>query len=135
MATTAVRSTIVKTNLQSCPIGYTGRKDDTVKYHKFNHYEYTDLIRNCAYIADRYTSNDTTDMLIELAQVKFDDKNLYFEVSESLMQRIAVANICDMAFVQFHDSNGEIDYAGLGDFSELILRDIVNNINLYGCEI
>jgi len=106
-----------------------------MKYYKLNHYEYTKLIRDFAYITDRYASTDTIDMLIELAQVKFDDKNLYFEVSESLMQRIAVANICDMAFVQLHDSDGEIDYAGLGNLSELILRNIVNNINLYGCEI
>lgn len=99
-----------------------------------NRDKYLQFIRNLANIIDRYDGNDPTDMLIELAQVKSDYASQHYEVYESLAQRIAVANVCDMALIQFRDSNGELDYAGLGNYSERILRNIISNINLYGCE-
>lgn len=97
--------------------------------YKLNHYEYTNIIRHLADIANWHESEATKELITELLRVKYDDKNCYFEVSEELMQRIAIANMCDMSLTQLVDSCGEIDYADLGDFSKRVLSSILNNIN------
>lgn len=100
-----------------------------INHYRLDHADYTKLLRICANMADGFRYRDLTDIYIELGQVKFDYKNLYFEVPEDLMCRIAILNMCDMALIQYRDSRGEIDYAGLGDFSEVTLDTIIRNIN------
>jgi len=98
-------------------------------HYKLPHHDYARLLRRCADIADEFRCRDTTDLYIELGQVKFDYNNLYFEVPEDLMSRIAVACMCEMSLTQYRDSYGEIDYAALGDFSETVLESTIRNIN------
>jgi hypothetical protein len=96
-----------------------------MKTYKLNHHEYVNLVRYFAVFSDDYAHESTFNILMDLLTVKFDSTNLYFEVPEKLMQRIAIANLCDMALIQFRDSNGEIDYAGLGDYSKDVLQSII----------
>lgn len=99
-----------------------------MKYYKLDHAAYVKLIRRCAEITEGFASNGSCENLLELARVRFDYENLYFEVPEYLMQSIAVANMCEMAIMQYQDTHGEIDYADLGDFSYDILRSIIRLI-------
>ena len=96
--------------------------------YKLNHHEYVTMLR---YLADTVKWQDTEalkEILMELLDVKYDYKNCYFEVPEELMQQVAIVNMCNMALTQFNDSNGEIDYACLGDHSKRVLWSILNNI-------
>ncbi len=97
--------------------------------YKLNHYEYANILRRLADIIKWHESEAIKDMINELLRVQYDDKNLYFEVHEDLMQRIAIVNMCDMSLIQMKDSGGEIDYADLGDHSKRVLNSILNDIN------
>lgn len=97
--------------------------------YKLSHHEYVNIVRRLADIVKWHESESIKEMIMEILRVKFDDKNLYFEIPEDLMQRIAIVNMCDMSLIQMKDSCGEIDYADLGDYSKRVLRSILNNIN------
>ena len=97
--------------------------------YKLAHHEYVNILRRLADIIKWHESEAIKEMIMELLRVRFDNKNLYFEVPEDLMQRIAIANMCDMSLMQMKDSGGEIDYADLGDHSKRVLWSILNNIN------
>ena len=97
--------------------------------YKLNHAEYVNILRRLADIVKWHDSQAIKEMITELLRVHFDDKNIYFEVHEDLMQRIAIVNMCDMSLIQFKDSCGEIDYADLGDYSKRVLYSILTNIN------
>ena len=97
--------------------------------YKLNHHEYTNIVRRLADIIKWHESEAIREMIIELLRVRYDDKNLYFEVHEDLMQRIAIVNMCDMSLMQMKDSGCEIDYAYLGDHSKRVLSSILHNIN------
>ena len=97
--------------------------------YKLNHHEYVSIVRRLADIIEWHQIESVKEMIMELLRVRFDDKNLYFEIPEDLMQRIAIVNLCDMSLIQMKDSCGEIDYADLGDHSKRVLCSILNNIN------
>ena len=96
-----------------------------MKTYKLNHHEYTKIIRNLATITDDYGHESTIQLLMDLLHVKFDYANLYFEVPENLMQKVAIVNMIDFSIIQLHDSAGDIDYAMLGDYSNDVLLSII----------
>jgi len=96
-----------------------------MKTYKLNHHEYTKIVRNLAVITDDYGHESTINLLMDLLHVKFDYTNLYFEVPERLMQKVAVINMIDFSLLQLRDSNNEIDYAMLGDYSKDVLLSII----------
>lgn len=98
-----------------------------MKTYKLDHTEYVRLVRDLAALSNYQDHESVLMLLLDLLAVPYDDKNCYFEVHEKLMQCIAIANLCDMAFVQYRDSCGEIDYAGLGDNSKSVLMSIFIN--------
>lgn len=97
--------------------------------YRLNHSEYVKLIRQCAEINEFFPGEGVLNVLLDLARVRFDYTNLYFEVPKELMQRIAIMSLCDMALIQYRDSKGEIDYAYLGNYSEMVLNSILNTID------
>lgn len=96
-----------------------------MKMYKLDHAEYVRIVRTCATIADDYPHESTLNILMDLLHVRFDYENLFFEVPEDLMRRVAIANMCDMAIIQFNDSDGDIDYAMLGNYSKPVLLNIL----------
>lgn len=96
-----------------------------MKTYKLNHHEYTKIVRSLASITDDYGHESTISLLMDLLHVKFDYANLYFEVPENLMQKVAVVNMIDFSILQFRDSGGDIDYAMLGDYSKDVLLSII----------
>lgn len=98
-----------------------------MKTYKLNHHEYTKLARRMAQHSNLFAHESTLDILMDLLYVKFDAANLYFEVPEKLMQRMAIANMCEMCLAQLRDSGGEIDYADLGDYSIDVINSILYN--------
>jgi hypothetical protein len=97
--------------------------------YKLNHNEYTNIVRRLADVIRFHESETVKELLMELLRVRYDDKNLYFEVDEDLMRLVAIVNMCDMSLQQMEDSCGEIDYAYLGDHSKSVLWNILHNIN------
>lgn len=95
-----------------------------------NHYltptEYTKLMRNIADLASAYDYDTLRLLFIELGKIPEEDG--IYVISEQLMARIAIINLCDMALIQHRDSNGEIDYAFLGRHSQDITEAIIRNI-------
>lgn len=98
-----------------------------MKTYKLNHVEYANLIRHLTVLSDEQSHESVLMLLLELLKVPYDYKNCYFEVREKLMQCIAIANLCNMALIQYNDSHGEIDYACLGDNSKSVLLSIFIN--------
>jgi len=96
--------------------------------YKLNHHEYTKIIRYCHSIYKEIICESTLSVILELLDVHFDHNNLYFEVPEHLMQRIAILNMCDMTLIQYNDSNGDIDYAMLGEHSKTVINSIINHL-------
>lgn len=96
-----------------------------MKTYKLNHHEYTKIIRNLAVITDDYGHESTISLLMDLLHVKFDYANLYFEVPENLMQKVAIVNMVDFSILQYKDSAGDIDYAMLGNYSKDVLLSII----------
>ena len=91
--------------------------------------EYTKITRHCASIADDYPHEAILNILMDLLHARYDYGSEYYVVPESLMQRIAIANLCDMALIQYHDTRGEIDYAFLGRDSESVLASILSKLD------
>jgi hypothetical protein len=97
--------------------------------YKLNHHEYVNIVRRLADVVKWHESEAVNELTLELLRVQYDCKNCYFEVSEDLMQRVAIVNMCDMSLMQMQDSKGEVDYADLGHHSIIVLNNILNNIN------
>ena len=96
--------------------------------YKLNHKEYTNIVRRCAEISKYHDSESVKDLVFELLDVQYDYANCYFELSEDLMQRVAIVNMCNMALVQYNDSNGDIDYTGLDEYNKPVLIHILNGM-------
>lgn len=96
--------------------------------YKLNHNEYTSIVRRCAEISNHTESEAVKDLVFELLDVKYDYMNCYFELSEDLMQRVAIANLCNMALVHYNDSNGDIDYTGLDEYNKPVLTHIMHGM-------
>lgn len=90
-----------------------------------DHYRYANLVRRCAEINEDYPHENTLDILLDLLHVEYDHKSCFFEVPTKLMQKITIANLCDIALLQLRDTHGEIDYAGLNESSRSVLLDII----------
>lgn len=88
--------------------------------------EYVKLMRNLANLASATKLDVLQTLLIELAQVP-DDDGIY-ELSEQLIARIAIVNMCNATLDQYHASNGEVDYALLGRYSQDIVESIMRSI-------
>lgn len=95
----------------------------------FKYDEYMELIRNCISLHCIYNRSSTLDLVTQITKSTHNDICKAFMVDESLLQRIAIANLCDMALMQLDDSKGEVDYAGLGRYSYTALNSIINNLN------
>ncbi len=88
--------------------------------------EYIYFMRNIADLASATELDTLRTLLIELAQVPEEDG--VYVLSEQLMVRIAIVNMCDATLHQHHTSNGEIDYAQLGRHSQDIVENIMRSI-------
>ena len=90
-----------------------------------NHKQYAMLVRRCAEINEDYPHESTLNIMLDLLHVQYDYNEGIFDIPEKLMHKIAIANLCDMALLQFRDTNGEIDYAGLNVYSKSVLSSII----------
>lgn len=88
--------------------------------------EYIKLMRSVASLADAYEYDTLRLLLIELGKATEEDG--IYAISDALMARIAIINMCNMTQIQHRDSNGEIDYAYLGRHSEDVVENLIRNI-------
>lgn len=93
-----------------------------------NYDEYMKLVSNCIELHRAYDSEGTLNLLNMALMSKHNNTTKSFIVDEALLHNLAVANLCDMALIQFRDSGGEIDYACLNERSVAVLAAIINNI-------
>lgn len=94
--------------------------------HYLTSTEYIKLMRNIADLASAYNYDTLRLLFIELGKTPEEDG--IYAISEQLMTRIAIINLCDMALIQHRDSNGEIDYAFLGRHSPDITENLIRSI-------
>lgn len=96
--------------------------------------EYIETIRSLGKLAVYTELESIKNLLIELttvSTVSVDDTCACYVISENLMARIAIVNMCDATLAQLHNSSGECDYAGLGRHSKGIVRSIIRDIYAY----
>jgi len=91
---------------------------------KVTYEEYLRILRYCTDIHHTHMFGNTQGLLIDLLDANTYSTDGTLVIPERLMRRVAIANLCDMCLVQYRDSGGEIDYAGLGVHTV----DIINNI-------
>lgn len=88
--------------------------------------EYLKLIRSIAGLIKFCEHETLHTLLIELCNIR--EEGDIYAISEQLMARIAIVHMCDMALIQYRDTNGEIDYACLGRHSLDMLNGIIRGI-------
>lgn len=93
-----------------------------------NHEEYLRILSFCTGIYRTHKYAYVLDLLMEVLDINARQYDEMYVISERLMRRIAIANLCDMGIMQYEDSNGECDYAGLGIHSTSVLKSILRNI-------
>ena len=93
--------------------------------------EYIETIRSLGKLAVDTELESIKNLLIELTTVSIDDACACYVISENLMARIAIVNMCDATIAQLHNSSGECDYAGLGRHSKNTVRSIMRAIYTY----
>lgn len=92
--------------------------------YKLNHAEYLRILSHCTSAHQYHAFGGTQQLLMDLLQCNVMSIDDTIEIPEKLMRRVAILNLCDMAYIQHRDSGGEIDYTGLGEYS----FDVINNI-------
>jgi hypothetical protein len=70
----------------------------------------------------------TQRLLFDLLEINSRQSGDTYIIPERIMRRVAVANLCDMCLIQYRDSNGEIDYAGLGSNTIEVVKAILQSI-------
>lgn len=90
--------------------------------------EYLDLLTECISLHKGYNNESTLKLLNKALEPTHNSVSKTIMVDDYLLRNIAIANLCSMALIQLRDSNGEIDYAGLGNHSEEVLNHILKNI-------
>lgn len=96
-----------------------------MKTYLMNCNRYAGLIRNCMAISDTFPHESTLNLVLELLRVPYNYELCLYEVPEKLMQKVAIANMCEMSLIQLRDSGEDIDYAMLGENSRPVLLSIL----------
>lgn len=96
--------------------------------YKLTHAEYLRILSHCTTAHQFHMFGGTQQLLMDLLQCNVMSIDDTIEIPEKLMRRVAILNMCDMAYIQYRDSCGEIDYAGLGEYSLDVLNSILRTI-------
>lgn len=96
--------------------------------YKLTHAEYLRILSHCTSAHQFHAFGGTQQLLMDLLQCNIMSIDDTIEIPERLMRRVAILNLCDMAYIQHRDSCGEIDYAGLGERSLDVLDSILRVI-------
>lgn len=90
--------------------------------------EYLRIMSYVYGIHKRYLFVCTQQLLTDLLEINYHQHGDTLVIPERLMRRVAVANLCDMCIIQYEDSKGEIDYAGIGSNTIEVVKAILQNI-------
>lgn len=93
------------------------------------HAEYLRILARCTTAHQFHMFGSTQQLLIDLLQCNVMSTDGLIEIPETLMRRVAILNMCDMAYIQHRDSCGELDYAGLDKHSLDVLDGILRAIS------
>ena len=96
--------------------------------YKVTRDEYLQILSFCTGIHNTHMFGATQQLLMDLLDVNVHQWGDTYIISERLMRKVAIANLCDMGIIQYRDSNGEIDYASLGKHSMDVLNNILRTI-------
>ena len=97
-------------------------------YANVTHEEYLQLLRLCTDIHHMHMFGRTQVLIMDLLDINATQNGDTYVIPEKLMQRIAIAAMCDRSLEMHHDSGGEIDFAGLDKRSTQVLNDILRTI-------
>lgn len=96
--------------------------------YKLDRAEYLRILSQCTTIHQFHMFGRTQQLLMDLLECNVKSIDDTIEIPEELMRRIAILNMCDMAYIQLRDSNGEIDYTGMGCYAYRIIDNVLRNI-------